>query len=47
MAGYVILGIGFGILLRNAGYGVGWALAMSILIYAGTAAYMILIRLLG
>jgi len=28
MAGYVILGLGFGILLRNAGYGVGWALAM-------------------
>ena len=40
MAGYVILGIGFGILLRNAGYGVGWALAMSTLIYAGTLQYV-------
>ena len=25
MAGYMVLGIGFGILLRNAGYGVLWA----------------------
>ena len=36
MAGYVILGVGFGILLRGAGYGVAWALAMSALIYAGS-----------
>jgi predicted branched-subunit amino acid permease len=34
MAGYVVLGTGFGILLRNAGYGVLWAAAMSLLIYA-------------
>ena len=32
MAGYIILGIGFGILLNNAGYGVLWAFAMSALI---------------
>ena len=36
MAGYVVLGIGFGILLRGAGYGVGWAFAMSLLMYAGS-----------
>ena len=28
MAGYVVLGMGFGILLRSAGYGVLWAFAM-------------------
>ena len=28
MAGYIVLGIGFGILLRNAGYGVPWAFVL-------------------
>ena len=32
MAGYIVLGIGFGILLRNAGFGVVWSFAMSVLI---------------
>ena len=36
MAGYLVLGAGFGILLRVRGYGLGWALAMSIFIYAGS-----------
>ena len=40
MAGYVILGTGFGILLRNAGYGALWAFAMSLLIYAGSMQYV-------
>ena len=40
MAGYVVLGIGFGILLRNAGYGVAWAAAMAVLIYAGSMQYV-------
>ncbi len=40
MAGYIVLGIGFGILLRDAGYGVLWALAMSVLIYAGSMQYV-------
>lgn len=40
LAGYIILGIGFGILLQNAGYGVLWALAMSSLIYAGSMQYV-------
>ena len=35
-AGYVVLGIGFGILLRSAGFGVLWAFAMSTFIYAGS-----------
>ena len=29
MAGYIVLGMGFGILMRNAGYGVLWAFSMS------------------
>lgn len=40
MAGYIILGIGFGVLLKDAGYGVLWALAMSVLIYAGALQYV-------
>lgn len=40
MAGYIVLGIGFGVLLKNAGYGVGWALLMSSIIYAGSMQYV-------
>lgn len=40
LAGYIILGIGFGILLRNAGYGVLWALTMSCFIFAGSMQYV-------
>ena len=40
LAGYVILGIGFGILLRSAGYGLVWAAAMSLFIYAGSMQYV-------
>ena len=40
MAGYLVLGIGFGILLRNAGYGVLWSAAMSLFIFAGSMQYV-------
>ena len=40
MAGYIILGTGFGILLRGAGYGAPWAFAMSALIYAGSMQFV-------
>ena len=40
MAGYLVLGIGFGITLENNGYGIWWALAMSGLIYAGSMQYV-------
>ncbi len=40
LAGYVVLGVGFGILLRNAGYGLLWSLAMSVLIFAGSMQYV-------
>lgn len=36
MAGYIVLGLGFGVLLQSKGYGAGWALVMSGLIYAGS-----------
>ena len=40
MAGYMILGIGFGILMDNAGYGVLWSFAMALFIYAGSMQYV-------
>ena len=40
MAGYIVLGIGFGILSQKNGYGIWWALAMSIFIYAGSMQYV-------
>ena len=39
-AGYMVLGFGFGILLRTRGYGLGWALGMSVFIYAGSLQYV-------
>ena len=40
LAGYVVLGMGFGILLSSKGYGPVWALAMSLFIYAGSMQYL-------
>lgn len=40
MAGYIVLGIGFGILMQRAGYGVLWTAAMSGFIYAGSMQYV-------
>ncbi len=40
LAGYIFLGIGFGILLRKAGYGVLWAASMSVVIYGGSMQYV-------
>jgi len=47
MAGYVFLGFGFGILLCQSGYGVLWALAMSLFIYAGSMQYLTVSLLTG
>ncbi len=47
MAGYVVLGIGFGMLLQTKGYGVLWALAMSLFIYAGSMQYVAIDLLIG
>ncbi|MCR5033168.1 MAG: AzlC family ABC transporter permease [Lachnospiraceae bacterium] len=40
LAGYFFLGAGFGILLRNTGYGTLWSFAMSTFIYAGSMQYV-------
>ena len=40
MAGYLVLGMGFGIILRSKGYGAIWAFAMSTVIYAGSMQYL-------
>lgn len=40
MAGYIVLGIGFGILLKDAGYGLVWSFLMSLTIYAGSMQYV-------
>lgn len=39
MAGYLVLGAGFGMMMKAAGYGAGWAFAMSLFIYAGSMQY--------
>ena len=47
MAGYIVLGLGFGVLLQSKGYGAGWALVMSGLIYAGSMQYVAINLLAG
>jgi len=47
MTGYLVLAIGFGILLKTKGYGVGWSLAMSGFIYAGSMQYLAIDLLCG
>lgn len=47
MAGYVVLAIGFGVILKTKGYGIGWALAMSLFIYAGSMQYVAIDLLTG
>lgn len=39
MAGYLVLGLGFGVLLQDQGYGFVWAFLMSLTIYAGSMQY--------
>ena len=40
MMGYIVLGIAFGMLLENKGYGVVYALLMSVFIYAGSMQFV-------
>ena len=47
MTGYIVLGIGFGIVLETKGYGVGWAFAMSFFIYAGSLQFVAIDLLTG
>ena len=40
MTGYIVLGIGFGILLVGTGHGILWSTLMAALIYAGSMQYV-------
>lgn len=47
LTGYLVLGFGFGIILKSSGYGVFWAFIMSLLIYAGSMQYVAIGLLTG
>ena len=47
LTGYLFLGAGFGILLEQSGYGVLWALAMSVFVFAGSGQYLAVSLLAG
>ena len=47
MTGYLFLGVGFGILLGEKGYGPGWAFGMALFMYAGSAQYLTVSLLAG
>ena len=47
MAGYLVLGTGFGILFQSKGYGIIWAVAMSVFVYAGSMQYLAVDLLTG
>ena len=38
--GFIFLGFAYGILMSSSGYGVGWSILMSIVVYAGAAQYV-------
>ncbi len=40
LTGYIVLGFGFGIILKTNGYSIWLAIAMSVLIYAGSMQYV-------
>ena len=41
MAGYLVLGFGFGMILKSKGLGIGWAFLMSVFIYAGSMQFVL------
>lgn len=47
MMGYVVLGIGFGMILKSKGYGVWWSLASAVFVYAGSMQYVLIDLLTG
>ncbi len=47
LTGYICLGIGFGIVLESKGFGVIWAFAMGLFIYAGSMQYVAIDLLTG
>lgn len=47
MAGYLVLGAGYGLLMQSRGYGLPWALAASVFIYAGSLQFVAVDLLTG
>lgn len=47
MAGYLFLGMGFGILLESKGYSFLWAFLMAVIVYAGSMQYVAIELLSG
>ena len=47
LSGYIVLGMGFGVLMQAKGYGFWWVFAMSALIYAGSMQYLAIDLLCG
>jgi len=47
MTGYIVLGIGFGILMNQNGYSFLWSVAMGVFIYAGSMQYLAVSLLTG
>lgn len=45
MLGYIFLGIAFGLLIQNAGYGFVWAFLASVVIYAGSMQFVLVTML--
>lgn len=47
LSGYIVLGIGFGVLLSAQGYGIMWAFWMAVFMYAGSMQYLAVSLLSG
>ena len=47
LAGYLSIGIAFGLLMQNMGYNVFWALLISLILYAGSMQFVLLQFLTG
>ena len=47
MAGYVVLGLGYGLIMETSGYSFLWAMAMSIFVFAGSMQYVTVSLLTG
>ncbi len=47
LTGYLFLGIGFGILMNESGYGFLWAFGMGVFVFAGSAQYLAVSLLTG
>lgn len=40
MAGYIVVGFAFGLLMQTSGYSIGWVILMGILIYSGSMQFV-------